>query len=144
MDNEAWWATHKELDMAEQLYTHSHNEQNKGNILTNVLGKLRGRVDSRHDRNEELKPYRQPLPSLSPYSSVLILFIQHLLSTYYVPDTVNSAGGTTVNKTHIDLCLLWGLLSSLLTLSCGKLSDNGIKNDPQKLQVYRLLEITQG
>ena len=124
--------------------THTHNEETKGNVLTNVLGKLRGRVDSRHDRNEELKPYRQPLPSLSPYSSVLILFIQHLLSTYYVPDTVNSAGGSTVNKTHIDLCLLWGLLSSLLTLSSGKLSDNGIKNDPQKQKVYRLLEITQG
>ena len=45
-------------------YTHSHNEQNEGNLLTNVLGKLRGRVDSRHDRNEEFKPYHQPLLSL--------------------------------------------------------------------------------
>ena len=61
-----------------------------------------------------------------------------------MPDTVNSAGGTTVNKTHTDLCLLWGLLSSLLTLSSGKFSDNGIKSDPKKLQVYRSLEITQG
>ena len=56
MNGEAWWATHKELDAAERLYTHSCNEQNEGNLLTNVLGKLRGRVDSRHDRNEEFEP----------------------------------------------------------------------------------------
>lgn len=61
-----------------------------------------------------------------------------------MPDTVNSAGGATVSKIHTGLCLLWGLFSSLLTLSSGKFSDNGIKNDPQELQVYRSLEITQG
>ena len=145
MDSEAWWATHKELDTAEWLYMHSRNEQNEGNLLTMYLGswevELTLDMTGTRSSNHITSHFSLSLPVLQFwfYSSN-----KHLLSTYYMPDTVNSAGGATVNKIHTGLCLLWGLLSSLLTLSSGKFSDNGIKNDPQELQGYRSLEITQG